>query len=175
MSGPVYHLSLPGLPPRANERLVPIVVAGKPALRHRRAAGVGLWQRVANVSALVQLRQQGLWAPLTGRVAVVVRWTAKRPRDVDAGVKDTLDALTGVLWADDRQAGPLALDVRLGEAEGTEVWATVDLAEWIGVVRRVMCPCCTVCGWPNEDGGDTCAGCLRGFERAERSEKGERG
>ena len=133
----IYALTLPGLPPRANARLVPVVVAGRPALRHRHGAGVKQWQGDAKVSALVQLRQQGLWSPLAGRVAVVARWTAKRPRDVDAGVKDTLDALTGVLWVDDRQAGPLALDVRLGEAEGTEVWATVDLEAWLETVREV--------------------------------------
>lgn len=113
MTAPIYRLALPGLPPRANARLVPVVVAGKPALRHRRDAGVDRWQGDAKVAALVQLRQQGLWAPLTGRVCVVVVWTVQRPRDVDSSIKDTLDALTGAAWVDDRQVGPLACMVRV--------------------------------------------------------------
>lgn len=85
-------------PPTANRRLE--ADGGK---LHRRK-GVSRWHRDAGLLALSSLRAQGVPCALTGPLyALYVFRVPNGRRDWDASIKDVQDALTGVVWVDDRQ------------------------------------------------------------------------
>lgn len=121
-------ISIPALPPLANRRLMPIITSkGKPGLCAR--GEVGNFQAGAGLVAQIAMRAQGLSRPLSAPVAAVIvfRLGPKTRRDLDAGIKDALDALTGIVWDDDKQVRGLAVLTRPGD-DSTDVYVSVCTA-----------------------------------------------
>ena len=94
-----------GLPPCSNRRLV----ATADGLKRRK--GVSSWQTGFGLAARLAMRTAGLAEPLDGDVVAVIVFnlSPKRRRDIDSGIKDTLDALSGHVWNDDRQVKALCV------------------------------------------------------------------
>jgi len=99
-------LTIPGLPPTANTRIGAHVINGKAKLH--RSKGATSWQ--ATVGAYGRIAM-GRRAVITDKVDVrlVFRCGPRRRRDVDGGVKDTLDGLSGRAKRGDRAAVPGAV------------------------------------------------------------------
>lgn len=100
--------TIPGLPPPANARLGAHVTKGR-AVLHRNK-GATSWQSTVGAYGRLAMGRQPL---ITTRVAVriVFRVGPARRRDVDAGVKDTLDGLVPSVLADDRLIRSLTVDL----------------------------------------------------------------
>ena len=65
--------------------------------------------RFKQTAAVIAL-QQGVRATLDD-VEVHVEFRCTRPRDIDAGLKVLLDAMSGIAWVDDRQVKRLAVEI----------------------------------------------------------------
>lgn len=100
--------TIPGLPPSTNARLGAHVTKGR-AVLHRNK-GATSWQSTVGAYGRLAMGRQPL---ITTRVAVriVFRVGPARRRDVDAGVKDTLDSLTNTVFTDDRLVRSLTVDL----------------------------------------------------------------
>lgn len=100
--------AIPGLPPPANARLGAHVTKGR-AVLHRNK-GATSWQSTVGAYGRLAMGRQPL---ITTRVAVriVFRVGPARRRDIDAGLKDSFDGLTGSVLADDRLIRSLTVDL----------------------------------------------------------------
>lgn len=82
-------------------------------------ARVKAWQAEVGWAAMQMMRDAGFVAPITGRVAVTLTFHLGDCRrvDLDNLSKGTLDAMNGVVWADDQQIVMLHLTKRAPSAE----------------------------------------------------------
>ncbi len=146
----VYSVHAPGLiPVSINARMLPTARSargkrrpGRPA--RRRVAGLAVtpevraYQRSLRLLALAELRRQGLWEPMTCTVAalVVMRGTKL---DADNGSKDTLDALEGVAWVNDKQVRLLSCMASTRGQRGVEVhFGPVTLVSELDALRDAI-------------------------------------
>lgn len=117
--------TVPGLPPTANNRLGTHIVKGRAVLHRSKSASS--WQSTVGAYGRLAMGRRPLIAERV-EVRLVFRVGPLRRRDVDAGVKDTLDGLTGAVLTDDRLVRVLSVeleDVGSAKDEATEV--TVDV------------------------------------------------
>lgn len=100
--------TIPGLPPSANARLGAHVTRGK-AVLHRNK-GATSWQATVGAYGRLAMGRRPL---ITTRVAVriVFRVGPMRRRDIDAGIKDSSDALISTILTDDRLIRSLTVDL----------------------------------------------------------------
>ena len=112
--------TIPGLPPSANVRLGAHVTKGRAMLPRNK--GATSWQSTVGAYGRLAMGRLPL---ITTRVAVriVFRVGPARRRDVDAGVKDTLDGLVPSVLADDRLVRSLTVDLidSAKESESTTI------------------------------------------------------
>lgn len=131
----IVTFTIPALPPCANARLKANGAASAKAGRpFRTSSEVKAWRSTAGAFARAAM-SAGRVPKFTSRVAVAIVYhlgPAHR-RDIDSGVKDTLDALTGIVWTDDRLARRMTVDLADGGTGTTEVTVTelVPVAAWL--------------------------------------------
>ena len=113
-----YVIQFPALPAAVN------TMANK---RYANQKARGEWRRakskIGNYSR-VKLRSQGLHQPIAGSVALMIDFYQKKSRgayrDIDACVKNLLDALQGVAYEDDRQVITILVNNHIRTDRGTD-------------------------------------------------------
>ena len=137
----VYSVHAPGLiPVSVNGRMKPVL---KQVGRRRVPSLVPhpdaqKYVKHLRLLALAELRRQGLWEPMTCTVAalVVMRGTKL---DADNGSKDTLDALEGVAWVNDKQVRLLSCMASTRGQRGVEVhFGPVTLVSELDALRDAI-------------------------------------
>jgi len=113
-------ITVPGLPPTSNSRIGAHVAKGRAVLH--RIKGATSWQTTVGAYGRQAMGRRPLIGERVG-VRLVFRVGPLRRRDVDAGVKDTLDGLSGSVLADDRLVR--VLSVELEEVASAKDEATV--------------------------------------------------
>ena len=117
-------MTIPGLPPTSNSRLGAHVVGGKARLH--RSKGASSWQSTVGAYGRLAMGRRPLIAERV-EVRLVFRVGPLRRRDVDAGVKDTLDGLTGAVLTDDRLVRVLSVELEdVGSADDESTAVTVE-------------------------------------------------
>jgi crossover junction endodeoxyribonuclease RusA len=157
----------PGRPPDHVPAVLDLFVAGRPAPQgsHRHvgggrlvesSAGVGPWRDLIGWRARALLRGRLIDGPVRVSTAFVMPRPRATPRgatppavkrpDVDKLARAVLDALTGVIYADDSQVVDLTASKRIADA-GEEPGVRIVVTRLPGAVeaRRLSC---TRCGQP---------------------------
>lgn len=119
--------TVPGLPPTANNRLGTHIVKGRAVLH--RSNGATSWQATVGAYGRQAMGRRPLIAERV-EVRLVFRVGPMRRRDVDAGVKDTLDSMSLTVFTDDRLVR--SLSVTLEDVASAKDEATVVTVEPMG-------------------------------------------
>lgn len=90
-------------------------------VHHASSGKLSAWRKAVGWSARAVMRTQPLEGPLRVTLAFTVTTSAIRPPDLDKLTRAILDALTAVVWLDDRQVVSLTATKTQGPLPGVVV------------------------------------------------------
>jgi crossover junction endodeoxyribonuclease RusA len=95
-------------------------------LRHQSSGALTAWRRAIGWTARTQMQTQPWSGPVQVTLTFTVRNDATRPPDLDKLIRAVLDALTGIVWDDDRQVVALTATKQQGAACGVAITVTEE-------------------------------------------------